>query len=71
LNINAANAGIRANFWKKAVARANTSAKNVEVRICRNYFQVFPLDKAAREAIPAQQEHAQLEHVDFDRKDCL
>jgi len=58
--------GTKRNFWKKAAAKASTSAKNVEVRICRNYFQVFPLGKAIREAIPAQPER-----VDSDRKDCL
>jgi len=65
------NAGIRANFWKKAVVRTSMSAKNVEVRICRNYFQVFLLDKAAGGAIRAQPERVQPEHVDFDRKDFL
>ena len=52
--------------WKKAIVRTSMSAKNVGVRICRNYFQVFPLDKAARGAI-----HVQPEHVDFNRKGCL
>jgi len=47
------------------------SAKNVEVRICRHCFRVFPLGKAARGAIHAQPEHVQLERVDSDRKDCL
>jgi len=46
------------------------SAKNVELRICRNCFRVFPLGKAAK-AIPAQQGRVQLEHVDSDRKDIL
>jgi hypothetical protein len=71
LNTSAANAGIRPNSWKKAVVRTSTSAKNVEVRICKNYFQAFPLGKAAREAIHAQPERVQLEHVDSDRKDFL
>ena len=43
-------------------------AKNVELRICKNYFQVFPLGKAAREAIPAQPERVLLERVDSNRK---
>jgi len=54
------------NFWKEAAAKANTPAKNVGVQICRNCFQDSPLDKAAREAIPAQ-----LERADFLRKDIL
>ena len=53
------------------MVRTSTSAKNVEVRICKNYFQAFPLGKAAREAIHAQPEHVQLERVDSDRKDFL
>jgi len=61
----------RPNSWKKAEAKASASAKNVEVRICRNYFQVFPLDEAAKGAIPAQQGRVQPEHVDSDRKDFL
>ena len=44
-------------------------AKNVEVRICRNYFQVFPLGKAAGGVIHAQPEHVQLEHVQLERVD--
>ena len=71
LNTSVINAGIKPNSWKKAIVRKSTSAKNVEVRICRNYFQVFPLDKAVMVAIHAQPERVQLEHVDSDRKDIL
>jgi len=71
LSTSVISAGAKRNFWKKAAARASTSAKNVEVRICRNCFQVFLLGKAARGAIPAQPEHVQLERVDSDRKDYL
>jgi len=72
LNTSVINAGTRLSFWKKAIVKASTSAKNVEVRICRNYFQVFPLGKAAaRGTTPAQLEHVQPERVDSDRKDCL
>ena len=46
--------GAKSEFLEKAIVRKSTSAKNVEVRICRNYFRVFPLGRAAR-AIPAQQ----------------
>ena len=66
LNTSVINADTKQNFWKEAVSRTGTSAKNVEVQICRNYYQVFPLVKAVREAIPVQ-----LERVDSDRKDCL
>jgi len=59
------------NFWKKAAAKISTSAKNVEVQTCRNYFQVFPLGKAIRESIPAQPERAQLERAASRRKDHL
>jgi len=71
LNTSVKNAGIRPNFWKKAAVKTSTSAKNVEVRKCRNYFQVFPLGKAAKEAIPAQPERVLPELVDSDRKGCL
>jgi len=63
------NAGIRPNFWKKAAVKRDTSAKNVEVQICKNCFQVFLLGKTVRVAIPAQPERAQQEHADSDRKD--
>ena len=69
LNTSVVNVGIRPNSWKRAVVKTSTSAKNVEVRICRSYFQVFPLGKAARGAIHAQPEHAQLERVVSNRKD--
>jgi hypothetical protein len=71
LNTNAESAGIRANFWKKAVLRTNISAKNAEVWICRNFFLVFPLDKAAKAAIRAQPEHVPPECVDSNRKAFL
>jgi len=59
------------NFWKRAVVKTSTSAKNVEVRICKNYFQDFRLGKAARGAIHAQPEHVLLERAASDRKDIL
>jgi len=71
LNTNVANAGQRANSWKKAAVKTSMCAKNVEVRICRNYFQAFPLGKAVRETIHAQLEHVQLERVDSDKKDYV
>jgi hypothetical protein len=58
--------GTKRNFWKKAAARTSMSAKNVEVQICRNYFQDSPSGKAVKEAVPAQPERA-----DFLRKDIL
>jgi len=58
--------GTKRNFWKKAAARTNTFAKNVEVRICGNYFRAFPSGKATKEVIPAQPERA-----DYLRKDVL
>ena len=60
------NAGIRWNSWKKAAARTSTSAKSVEVRICKNCFLVFPLGKAVRETIFVQRAH-----VPYLRKDIL
>lgn len=66
LSTNAINVGTRRNFWKKTVTQTSTFAKNVAVQICGNYFQVFPLGRATREAIPAQPERA-----DFLRKDVL
>jgi len=58
--------GTKRNFWRKAAAKASTSAKNVEVQICKDCFRVFPLGKAVKEAVPAQPERA-----DFLRKDIL
>jgi len=71
LNTSVLNVGTKRNFWKKAAAKASTFAKNVEVQICRDYFQVFPSGKAVREAIPAQPERVPLERAAFNRKDCL
>ncbi len=71
LNTSVVNVGIRPNSWKRAVVKTSTSAKNVEVRICRSYFQVFPLGKAARGAIHAQPERVLLERAASDRKDIL
>jgi len=71
LNTSVKNVGTKRNFWKKAVAGKNTFVKNVEVQICRNYFQVFPWGKAAREATPAQPERVPLERAASDKKDYL
>jgi len=62
--------GIRPNFWKKAAARATMFAKSVEVRICKNYFQDFPLDRATILRHGAMKP-VQLERVESDRKDFL
>jgi hypothetical protein len=70
LNTNVINAVTRQNFWKRVATKISTFAKNVEVRICRNYFQGFLLDKAAVGTIPAQPERVPLERVDSDRKGC-
>ena len=66
LNTSVTNVVTKWIFWKKAATRASTFAKNVEVQIRKNYFRDFPLDKAAKEVIPAQPERA-----DFLRKDVL
>jgi hypothetical protein len=58
--------GTKQNFWKKAAEKVSTSVKNVGVRICKNFFRLFPLGKAVKEAVPAQPERA-----DFLRKDVL
>jgi hypothetical protein len=66
LNISVKSAGTKRNSWKKAAKKVNTSVKNVGVRICKNFFRLFPLGKAVKEAVPAQPERA-----DFLRKDVL
>jgi hypothetical protein len=71
LSTSVINAGTRQNFWKKAPAKISTSAKNVGARICKNCFQDSPLDKVAKEIIPAQPERAPLELADYDRRDYL
>jgi len=71
LNTSVTNAVTRWISWKKAVVRASTSAKNVGVQIRKNCFQVFPLDKVAGEAIPAQPESVQPERADFLRKNVV
>ena len=71
MNTNVINVGTRWNFWKKAEAGTSMHAKNVELRICRNYFQVFLLDKASSGEIPAQPERVPPERADSDRKDSL
>ena len=72
MNTSVENVAIKRIFWKRAIAKASTSAKNVEAQICINCFQVFPSGKATRQAVPARPERVQLERVDFDRrKDCL
>jgi hypothetical protein len=69
LNTSVKDVATRPNLWKKAAAKASTSAKNVEAHTCRNCFQDSPLDKAGRGLIPSQLERAQPERADFLRKD--
>jgi hypothetical protein len=54
------------NLWKKERAIQSTSAKNVDVQICRNCFQASLLGEATKDVIPVQPER-----VDFLREDVL
>jgi len=59
LNTGAINVGAKRNFWKKAAAKTSTFAKNVEVQICRSFFQPFLQQAALNQVvvIPVPLEH--------------